>query len=155
MGLFKDLKVLKALSLSWVSEQFESATAVASTAGYCWFTEIRMHLNIFQRGLSLLFKCIHVVTNKKAAYKKEILYPSEINRSSSPRSGVFGIQNWFREELKQPLTEHKIYSEAFLEQDLTDCSCSDFAVVFVPSRLTKLTPWNSTLKCKWPQSLPV
>lgn len=66
---------------------------MASTAGYCWFTEIRMHLNVFQCSLSLLFKCIHVVTNKKVAYKKEILYASEINLSQSPKSDVFGIQS--------------------------------------------------------------
>lgn len=108
-------------------EHREFRTSVASTVGYCWFMEIRMHLNVFQCSLCLLCRCIHVV-NKKTACKKDILDPSEINLSSPPKSGVFGIQSSFREELKQHLTEHKIDSETFSKQDLADfllrfCNC--------------------------------
>lgn len=134
--LFGDLKVLNALSLSWVAGQFENATAKIvegnkNTASRVqdaapgpfqrerlpWFPVIRTHLNVFQCGPHLLFRCISVLMNKKTACKRwyHIQVRSADNLSSPPKSDIFGIHSWFREELKQPLDfEHKTYSEAFL-----------------------------------------
>lgn len=105
----------------------------------------------FAVSLHLLSRYITVLMNKKTACKRwyHIQVRSTDNLSSPPKTDFFGVQSWFREERKQALTlSTKVTRRLSCKQDFVDCSCSDFVVVFVLSRLTKLILLKPHLKAQ-------